>query len=190
MNAMGQLQPILVTERLSDGSFEVVSGNHRYEACKMLGWPTIRCYLRTSILDIDVTGSPTVGLQTSGGVQINPEYLTFLIVILKRMGFTDPIFQQWKSGQRFGLARSVSSLLEWHVRGFEDGILESEVEISRDRLQHLTTRAGSYYSPLLRVLDRNGIPSSVVGRILPDASYVYPELFGEITPVQVPSITF
>jgi uncharacterized ParB-like nuclease family protein len=191
MNAMGQLQPILVTERLSDGSFEVVSGNHRYEACKMLGWQTIRCYVRTSILDVDMAYSPTVGLETPGGVQINPEYLTLLTVILQRMGFADPVFQQLKTGQRFGLARLLSNLLEWHVRGFSNGILDSEVEISRNRLQHLTARPGSYYSPLLRILDRNGIPFSVVGRIPPDAEYVYmPELFGEMIPLQVPSMTY
>jgi hypothetical protein len=191
MKSVGQLQPILVSERLSDGSYEVVSGNHRLEACKRLGWQTIRCYVRTSLLDINMARSPGAALEGIVGVQIHPEHFPLLAVMLQQMGFTDPIFQEWKTGQRFGLARPLSSLLEWHVRGFADGMLDSEVEISRNWLQHLAARSGSYYSPLLRILDRIGIPFSVVGRILPDAAYVYlPELFGQMIPLEVPSITF
>jgi uncharacterized ParB-like nuclease family protein len=191
MKSVGQLQPILVSERLSDGSYEVVSGNHRFEACKRLGWQTIRCYVRTNLLDVNVTGSPGVALGGLVGVQIHPEHVPLLAVILQRTGFTNPIFQERKKGQRFGLSRPVSSLLEWHVRGFADGMLDSEVEISRNWLQHLAARSGSYFSPLLRILDRIGIPFSVVGRILPDAAYVYlPELFGQMIPIEVPSITF
>jgi len=191
MKATGQLQPILVSERLSDGSYEVVFGNHRFEACKRLGWQTIRCHVRTSLLDVNMTRSPGAALEGIVGVQIHPDHFPLLAVILQRTGFTDPIFQEWKTGQRFGLSRPLSSLLEWHVRGFSDGMLDSEVEISRTWLQHLVARPGSYYSPLLSILDRIGIPFSVVGRILPDAAYVYlPELFGEMIPLQVPSITF
>jgi sulfiredoxin len=191
MKAVGQLQPILVSERLSDGSYEVVSGNHRLEACKRLGWQTIRCHVRTSLLDANVACSSEAALEGLVGVQIHPGYFPLLAVTLQQTGFTDPIFQEWKTGQRFGLARPLSSLLEWHVRGFADGMLDSEVEISRNWLQHVTARSGSYYSPLLRILDRIGIPFSVVGRILPDAAYVYlPELFGQLIPLQVPSTTF
>lgn len=191
MKAVGQLQPILVSERLSGGSYEVVFGTHRLEACKMLGWQTIRCYVRTSLFDVDVTYSPGAAPEGLVGVQIHPEHFPLLAVILQRTGFADPVFQEWKIGQRFGLSRSLSSLLEWHVRGFADGMLNSDVEISRNWLQHLAARPGPYYSPLLRILDRIGVPFSVVGRILPDAAYVYlPELFGEMIPLQVPSITF
>jgi uncharacterized ParB-like nuclease family protein len=191
IRAVGQSQPILVSERLSDSTYEVVLGTHRLEACKRLGWQTIRCYVRTNLLDANTACSPGAALEGLDGVQIHPEYLPLLAVILQRTGFTDPISQEWKTGQRFGLSRPLSSLLEWHVRGFADGMLDSEVEISRNWLQHLAARPGSYYSPLLRILDRIGIPFSVVGRILPDAAYVYlPELFGQMIPLQVPSMSF
>jgi sulfiredoxin len=191
MKALGQLQPILVSEQQSDGSYEVVSGNHRFEACKRLGWQTIRCYVRTSLHEVSMACSSGAALGGPVGVRINPEHFPLLTWIFKRTGFADPIFQQWKPGQRFGLTRPLSSLLEWHIRGFADGMLDSEVEISRNRLQHLTARPGSYFSPLLRILDRIQIPFSVVGKVLPDAAYVYlPELLGEIIPLQVPSITF
>jgi hypothetical protein len=70
-------------------------------------------------------------------------------------------------------------------------MLDSEVEISRNWLQHIAAKPGSYYSPLLRILDMIGIPFSVVGGIPMDAAYVYlPELFGQLIPVQVPNITY
>ena len=190
MKTVGQLQPILVSERLIDGSYEVVFGNHRLEAAKRVGWQTIRCYVRTSLHDVTMACSSGAALEGQVGVQLPPEHVPLLGLILQRTGFTDPIFQENKIGQRFGLARPLSSLLEWHVRGFVDGKLDSEVEISRNWLQHLAARSGSYYSPLLKILDRIGIPYSVVGRILPDAAYVYlPELFGQMIPLEVPSIT-
>jgi uncharacterized ParB-like nuclease family protein len=190
MKAVGQLRPILVSERLSDGSYEVVSGIHRLEAGKRLGWQTIRCYVRTSLLDVNVTCSSGAALEGLVGVQIHPEHVPLLAMMLQRTGFTDPIFQERKKGQRFGLSRHLSSLLEWHVRGFADGMLDSEVEISRNWLQHLAARPGLYFSPLLRILEGIGIPFNVVGRILPDAAYVYlPELFGQMIPIQVPCIS-
>ena len=191
MKAWGQLQPILVSERSDDGSYEVVFGNHRLEAAKMLGWQTIRCHVRTSLHDANTAHSPGAAAEGQVGVQIHRDHVPLLAMILQRTGFTDPIFQENKIGQRFGLARPLSNLLEWHVRAFADGMLESEVEISRNWLQHIAARSGPYYSPLLRILDRNGIPFSAVGNILPDAAYVYlPELFGQMIPLQVPRITF
>jgi len=191
MRVVGQLQPILVSERLSDGTYEVVLGTHRFEACKRLGWRTVRCYVRTSLLDTNMTCSRGAALEGPVGVQIHPEHLPLLVMTLQRTGFTDPISQEWKTGQRFGLSRPLSSLLEWHIRGFADGMLDSEVEISRDWLQHLASRPGSYYSPLLSILERTGIPFSVLGRVPPDASFIYlPELFGRMIPLQVPSTTF
>jgi uncharacterized ParB-like nuclease family protein len=191
IRALGQLQPILVSERLSDGFYEVVLGTHRLEACKMVGSQTIRCHVKTNLLDVDMASSPGANPEGLAGVQIHPKHFPLLASMLQRTGFSDPIFQEWKAGQRFGLSRPLSSLLEWHVRGFADGMLDSEVEISRNWLQHLVARPGPYYSALLRILGRIGLPFSVVGRILPDAAYVcLPELLGDMIPVQVPSITF
>ena len=191
MMAVGQLEPILVSEPLSDGSYEVVFGTHRFEAARTLGWLTIRCHVRTSLLDVDMICSAEAALAGLTGVQIHPEHFPLLTAMLQRVGFTRPIFQEWKTGQKFGLSRPLTSLLEWHIRGFLNGMLDSEVEISRKWLQHLVAKPGPYNSPLLRILDMSGIPFSVVGRIPPDAAYVYlPELFGHLIPVQVPNMTF
>lgn len=42
----GLLQPIVVIRRPTDGSYEIVVGNARYEACKVLGWKTIPAIVR------------------------------------------------------------------------------------------------------------------------------------------------
>jgi hypothetical protein len=79
-------------------------------------------------------------------------------------------------------------MLEWHIRGFADGSLDSEVEISRKRLQHVASRPGSYYLPLMAILRRNRIPFLLGIRTPPDATYVYlPELFGRTVPIRAPT---
>lgn len=124
---------------------------------------------------------------TRNAVRVPPEYIPRLAVILRRMGFWNPFFQEWRVGQRFGLSRPLTTLLEWHVRGFADGTVDSEVEISRERLEHVAARPGSYYWPLLKVLRSHSIPFWASGRIPPDARYVYlPEPFGRRIPIGVP----
>lgn len=125
---------------------------------------------------------------TRNAVRVPLGYITRLPVILRRIGFADPFFQEWRIGQRFGLSKPLTSMLEWHVRGFADGTLDSEVEISRKRLQHLSAKPGSYYWPLLTILRTNGIPFYANGGIPPDARHVYlPEPFGKRIPINVPS---
>ncbi len=121
-------------------------------------------------------------------LRIRPEIIPHVASVLGRMGFRDPVFQEWRIGQRFGLARPLTSMLEWHVRGFADGSLDSEVEVSRKRFLHFVARPGSYYRPLMRVLRQNGIPFIVQSMFPPDASCIYlPEFFGRRTAVHVPS---
>jgi len=85
----------------------------------------------------------------------------------------------------------LTNLLEWHIRGFADGALDSEVEISRDWLQHLAAKPGPYYSPLLAILKNHGIPYSVERMIPSDAFYIHlPEFFGRTIPVRVPQTSW
>lgn len=122
-------------------------------------------------------------------MRVHPDQVPRLAVVLKGIGFRDPFFQEWRVGQRFGLSRPLSDMLEWHVRGFADGTLDSEVEISRMSFQHLLSRPGSYYSPLIAILGRYGIQFRFGNRIPPDASYVYlREPIGRTIPVRVPNL--
>lgn len=128
-----------------------------------------------------------IALHPRNAVRVPPQYVPHVAAILCQMGFADPFFQEWRIGQRFGLSRPLTNVLEWHVRGFGDGTLDSEVEISRKRFQHLAARPGSYYWPLLAILRKNSIPFFVRGRIPPDAARIYlPEPFGNHVPIMVP----
>jgi hypothetical protein len=119
---------------------------------------------------------------------VHPDQVPRLAVILYGMGFRDPLFQEWRVGQRFGLSRPLTNMLEWHIRGFADGALDSEVEISRKSFQHLLSSSGSYYSPLMAILRRHWIPFRFGSRIPPDASYIYlREPIGGTIPMRVPS---
>lgn len=126
---------------------------------------------------------------TKNALRIRPDSVPRLALILRRMGFADPFFQDWRIGQRFGVAKPLTSILEWHIRGFRDGSLDSEVEISRKRLQHVAARPGSYYLPFMAILRRSRIPFLLSSRMPPDAAYVYlPELFGRTVPIRVPIV--
>jgi len=128
-----------------------------------------------------------MALHRRNALRIHPNEIPRLATILYGIGFADTIFQDWRIGQRFGLSRPLTSLLEWHIRGFADGALDSEVEISRRRLQHLCAKPGPYYEALVTILKSHSITFYSDDRVPPDASYIcLPEPFGEAIPIQVP----
>jgi len=84
-------------------------------------------------------------------------------------GFRTTWLQVAKSGQVFGLVKKLGEIWEMHVRGFEDGGLEAEIEISRKYVQHL---ASEYRRDAIRelknILDAYNIPYKMEGT-LPEA---------------------
>jgi hypothetical protein len=56
---------------------------------------------------------------------------------LKTEGFVPTVFQEIKAGQVFELVKNLPDGWQMHVRGFENGRLEAEIEISRWYLEHL-----------------------------------------------------
>ena len=85
--------------------------------------------------------------------------------ILRREGFKDTVLQVWKPGQVFGLVKRLDppwEIWEMHVRGFDDGHLEAEIEISRDYLEHLDDRhRRSAAAELSQILNKYGIPHTI-----------------------------
>ncbi len=79
-------------------------------------------------------------------------------------GYKDTLLQIRKLGQVFGLVRDVSKCWQYHVRGFEDGHLESEFEISRHYLEHPDTSRPAT-AELRKILDERGIPYSWEGQL-------------------------
>jgi len=82
--------------------------------------------------------------------------------ILRKEGFEDTLLQVVKPGQVFGLVKKLDHPWEMHVRGFEDGHLEAEIEISRDYLEHLDDRyRTSAAEKLGEILSNYGIPYEI-----------------------------
>ncbi len=81
---------------------------------------------------------------------------------LIKEGFRDTLLQVWKPGQVFGLVKPLDDTYEVHVRGYQDGTLDAEIEVAREYLEHLTCGAHSYDHYLLEILKRHNIPHKVV----------------------------
>jgi len=92
--------------------------------------------------------------------------------VLLREGFKDPTpLQVWKERQVFGLVKEVGDTLEMHIRGYSDFTLESEIELSREYLEH-PYECKPYYGPLLNILKRYRIPFSVSGKLPLDPAFL------------------
>lgn len=85
-------------------------------------------------------------------------WLSTVAAALVEDGYHDSVLQVFLPGQVFGLVKPVDDMWEHHVRGYLDGRLECEIEISREYLQHLSNdyRADAAYH-LTALLDRVGI---------------------------------
>lgn len=91
---------------------------------------------------------------------------------LLQEGFNDPTpFQVQKEGQAFGLVKGVGDVLEMHVRGYDDLTLESEIELSREYLEH-PYDCKPYYGPLLNILRSHRIPFIIARELPPDPTFV------------------
>jgi hypothetical protein len=73
-------------------------------------------------------------------LSIHPSLVERFRQTLLADGFTSAgIFQVWKKGQVFGYIRRLRHDVEWHVRAYADGRLESELEPHE-------TQSGTYLS--------------------------------------------
>ena len=94
------------------------------------------------------------------------EWLERVKGILVHEGFSDTILQTIKQGQVFGLVKKVDSIWEMHVRGFKDGRLEAEIEISRDYFEHLDDKNRRDATlELTQILDAYQIPYQSKGNL-------------------------
>jgi len=82
--------------------------------------------------------------------------------VLSEEGFRDTPLQVWKPGQVFGLVKPLDDVYEVHVRGYQDGTLDAEIEVSREYLEHLIYGSYPYDHYLLEILKKYNIPLKVV----------------------------
>lgn len=79
-------------------------------------------------------------------------------------GFNPTALQIVKPGQVFGLVKDLGDIWQMHVRGFEDGHLESEIEISRYYLEHPGTSRPAT-EELCGILNRHNITYEWEGQL-------------------------
>jgi len=102
------------------------------------------------------------------------EWLEMAREVLVQDGFRRTPLQVVKPGQVFGLVKRVDDIWEMHVRGFDDGRLEGEIEISRDYFEHLDDRfRRDATADLKQILDAYEVPCSIEGDI-PHSTVVLP----------------
>jgi len=81
--------------------------------------------------------------------------------VLSGEGFRDTPLQVWKPGQVFGLVKPLDDVYEVHVRGYQDGTIDAEIEVSREYLEHLVYGSYPYDHYLLEILKKYNIPHKV-----------------------------
>jgi len=102
------------------------------------------------------------------------DWLQVVKEVLIQEGFQDTILQVRKPGQVFGLIRKLDNTWEMHVRGFDDGRLESEIEISRDYFEHFNDEYRTEAtSELTQILDAYRIPYEIKGNPNPSKGVLY-----------------
>jgi hypothetical protein len=92
-------------------------------------------------------------------LSIHPSLVERFRQTLLADGFTSAgIFQIWKKGQVFGYIRRLRYDLEWHVRAYADGRLESELEPPRNTIRHLLVNPYQSDGMLAMLLSQYQIP--------------------------------
>lgn len=82
--------------------------------------------------------------------------------VLLAEGFTRDPKAFRKPGQRWSVIRQEDEDLQIHVRGFKDGRLESEVELSNKYVQHLWSHRRNAHAEVSEILERAGLPTERV----------------------------
>jgi len=95
-----------------------------------------------------------------------------VLEILMTEGFESTLFQAIKPGQRFGLIKNLGQDLDMHVRMYSDSSLDSEIELSREYLEH-PGDCRPFYGPLFEILQHYHIPYQITQPIPPDPTEIF-----------------
>ncbi len=77
-------------------------------------------------------------------------------------GFVMTPMQYRKKGQMFGLVKEHGHNLQLHVRAFQNGVIESEVELSRHFVQHLWSPRRSAHTEIEQIFAKHGVETDTI----------------------------
>lgn len=94
------------------------------------------------------------------------DWLEVVEKALSKEGFRPTWIQLVKNGQVFGLVKDIGRKWQMHVRGFNNGWLEAEIEVSRHYVQHHVSRyRRDGIRELVQILERHRIPYQIEGQL-------------------------
>ncbi len=103
------------------------------------------------------------------------DWLKVVEKTLSKEGFKPTWIQLAKHGQVFGLVKDLGRKWQMHVRGYKNGWLEAEIEVSRHYVQHHVSRyRRNGIRELVTILEENRVPFRITGT-LPEADEAYLE---------------
>ncbi len=95
------------------------------------------------------------------------DWLGAVAQALVDQGYEQSVLQVVSPGQTFGLVKPIDEMWEYHVHGYIDGRVESEVELSRRYIQHLSNTyradASAHLVDLLAAAGIDCVPDNPVG---------------------------
>lgn len=95
------------------------------------------------------------------GARARNAYLRRIRSALEREGFRSTPFQWRHKGHAFGLIKDLGDK-QIHVRVYEDGVVDAEVEIHKRYVQHLWSPRPSAHKEVQKIFRRHGIPVQLV----------------------------
>ncbi|MBI2077580.1 MAG: hypothetical protein HYT80_04300 [Euryarchaeota archaeon] len=106
-------------------------------------------------------------------------YLERIRSALEKEGFQSTVLQWRHKGHAYGLIKDLGDK-QIHVRVYEDGVVDAEIEIHKRYLEHLWSPRPSAHKQVQRIFTKHGIPIHFVNeKYLPQVGAnrkVYPKM--------------
>lgn len=91
------------------------------------------------------------------GPRARRAYMERVRTILEMEGFQTTPFQWKHKGHAYGLIKDLGDK-QIHVRVYEDGVIDAEIEIHKRYLEHLWSPRPSAHRQVLKIFQKHGIP--------------------------------
>ena len=91
------------------------------------------------------------------GPRARRAYMERVRTALEMEGFTSTPFQWKHKGHAYGLVKDLGDK-QIHVRVYDDGVIDAEIEIHKRYLEHLWSPRPSAHRQVVRIFQKHGIP--------------------------------